>query len=573
MKSRTCLGLALILVMVAPPGLANLDREQIEDLVAAFETAPPENFESFLERLSGSPLADPQILTAIDSYQQQSMAEDGRAQTMYRLLGLYTRLRYGAEAQATLAQLVAIPTFRQDGVPQHENPAFLQFATELELLATRFGLQFRNVDNRVYEVTLPGADPALVAFHAHADVVPANPDLWVLDDGTQLDPFQVTPIGDRLYGRGTEDDKNGIVVSLYAMRVIKEENLALSRTLRLLVDTTEETSGDAMPYYFESNPVPGYNIALDGGYPVIIAEKGFGTVMATFPVRDTAGEGASIQHVSGGQATNQIPAASEANLTSDRPQQLVAAIQELAPRFIADNGGDFGIAAAVEEAGVTLLVEGVSAHSSEPWTGVNPVAPMLKFLALMHARGLVGSNHYTDAAYYASDNWGIDYLGSALGIGYQDDFMGPFTAMPTLIAENGQRLQLAVNLRLPVGREPATLLQQIDARLGVWASAAGVAVNLELSAAEPMYRNPEGAWVNALLDVATQTLALPREFGSSPGATSIHDLPNGVQFGLALPTEKYTGHTANEFKNRGQFLLDLQIITEAMARLGTMGEL
>ena len=76
--------------------------------------------------------------------------------------------------------------------------------------------------------------------------------------------------------------------------------------------------------------------------------------------------------------------------------------------------------------------------------------------------------------------------------------------------------------------------------------------------------------VNALLDIAVENLDIPREFGSSAGGTSIHDLPNGVQFGLALATEKYTGHNANEFKTVEQFLLDLQIATEMFAKLGTM---
>jgi acetylornithine deacetylase/succinyl-diaminopimelate desuccinylase-like protein len=90
---------------------------------------------------------------------------------------------------------------------------------------------------------------------------------------------------------------------------------------------------------------------------------------------------------------------------------------------------------------------------------------------------------------------------------------------------------------------------------------------------EPMYRNPKGQWVNALLDVATENLSMPREFGSSSGGTSVHNLPNGVQFGLAMPNQKYTGHNANEFKRVDQFLLDLQIITEMIARIGQMPDL
>ena len=160
-----------------------------------------------------------------------------------------------------------------------------------------------------------------------ADVVPVTPENWVLEDGTRLDPFKVTLIGDRMYGRGTEDDKNGIVVALYAMKIIKEEQLPLARNFKLLVDTTEETSGDAIPYYFERNPTPNYNLALDGGYPVVIAEKGYGTVMAGFANRKAEGQGAEITSMTGGLATNQIPSTSVATLVTDKPAEVAASLQ------------------------------------------------------------------------------------------------------------------------------------------------------------------------------------------------------------------------------------------------------
>lgn len=112
----------------------------------------------------------------------------------------------------------------------------------------------------MYEISL-GSGKEVVGIHAHADVVPVNPDNWKLADGTRLDPFKVTLVGDRMYGRGTEDDKNGIVVAMYALKVAKDENLPLARQFKLLIDTTEETSGDAIPYYFERNPTPDYNLA------------------------------------------------------------------------------------------------------------------------------------------------------------------------------------------------------------------------------------------------------------------------------------------------------------------------
>jgi len=220
-----------------------------------------------------------------------------------------------------------------------------------------------------------------------------------------------------------------------------------------------------------------------------------------------------------------------------------------------------------------LSVLGLSAHSSEPQSGINPVSRMLGFLSFLSDEGVFQSNHITDAAKYASANWGLSYLGEVLDIAYADDFMGPLTTSLTFIGLDDENLRLAVNLRMPVGREPESLIAEISEKLDSWIEESNIEVSFSFSAGAPMYRNPEGAWVNALLDIATENLDMPREFGSSAGGTSIHDLPNGVQFGLAMPNLKYTGHNANEFKTVDQFLIDLQIVTETFARIGSMEEL
>ena len=56
---------------------------------------------------------------------------------------------------------------------------------------------------------------------------------------------RLTRVGDYLYGRGTIDDKGSIAAVLYAMKAVKESGLPLDRTIRLMIETTEETGGDA----------------------------------------------------------------------------------------------------------------------------------------------------------------------------------------------------------------------------------------------------------------------------------------------------------------------------------------
>ncbi|RON23038.1 dipeptidase [Pseudomonas brassicacearum] len=552
----------------------NITPQQSATILKNFSDASAMDFRQFLAGVAKSDLAKTADLgPAISAFQDNKTLTPEQQNEIHRLLGLYARVKYGAAATETLRELVAIPTFQVEGVAQHDNPEFIKIADKIKNLAQSFNLNFRNIDNRVYEISLEGSGDEVVGIHAHADVVPVTPENWVLKDGTRLDPFKVTLIGDRMYGRGTEDDKNGIVVALYAMKVIKEEKLPLARNFKLLVDTTEETTGDAIPYYFEHNPTPNYNLALDGGYPVVIAEKGYGTVMASFARRNGEGQGAEITSMTGGLATNQIPSASVATLVTDKPAELAASLQKAGSEYAKRNGGNFEVTAKVVDKDVKLTVTGVSAHSSEPESGVNPVARMLDFINSLDGKIALKHNHITDAARYAADNWGLDYLGGKLGVGFADDFMGPLTTSLTFVGMDDKTFKLAVNLRVPKGKSPEALKAEIAEKIGAWSKKSHVAATFDYSIAEPMYRNPEGEWVKALLAVASENLGMENKYGTSAGATSVHELPNGVQFGLARPEVKYTGHTDNEFKTVDQFLLDLQIVTEMMGRIGQLPKL
>ncbi|MCE0460560.1 dipeptidase [Pseudomonas uvaldensis] len=562
------------LTSITTPAFANITAQQNATLVKSFADTSVTDFRQFLGRVAKSDVAKSAKLgPAIDAFLDNKPLSAEQQNEIHRLLGLYARVKYGAAATETLRELVAIPTFRKDGVAQHENPEFLKIADKIKGLAQSFNLNFRNVDNRVYEISLEGSGSEVVGIHAHADVVPVTPENWVLKDGTRLDPFKVTLVGDRMYGRGTEDDKNGIVVALYAMKIIKEEKLPLARNFKLLVDTTEETSGDAIPYYFERNPTPDYNLALDGGYPVVIAEKGYGTVMANFARRTAQGKGAEITGLTGGLATNQIPSTSVATFAGDKPAELAAELLKAGTDYAKRNGGNFEVASKVIGKDVQLTFTGVSAHSSEPESGVNPVARMLDFINGLDGKVALKHNHITDAARYAAENWGLDYLGNTLGIGFSDTFMGPLTASLTYVGMDDKVFKLAVNLRVPVGKPTEKLKAEIADKLAAWSKKSHVTVAFDYSIDEPMYRNPEGEWVKALLAVATENLGMEHKFGTSAGATSVHDLPNGVQFGLAMPDVKYTGHNDNEFKTVEQFMLDLQIVTEMMGRVGQLPKL
>jgi len=83
---------------------------------------------------------------------------------------------------------------------------------------------------------LPGHRPEKLWVLSHTDVVPpGDPSLW------DSDPFTLRVDGDRLYGRGTEDDHHGIVMSLLAVKAFLDLKITPERTVALALVADEET--------------------------------------------------------------------------------------------------------------------------------------------------------------------------------------------------------------------------------------------------------------------------------------------------------------------------------------------
>ena len=61
----------------------------------------------------------------------------------------------------------------------------------------------------------------------------------------------MTQIGDRVYGRGTTDDKGPVIASLYAMKLIKDSGRPMNKRVRMIFGCNEETGSLCMKHYRE----------------------------------------------------------------------------------------------------------------------------------------------------------------------------------------------------------------------------------------------------------------------------------------------------------------------------------
>jgi succinyl-diaminopimelate desuccinylase len=200
------------------------------------------------------------------------------------------KLKKAIDAKRDLAialqrDLTAIPALG----PQNDGTGEKDKAHKLVEWLPRFGLPepqgYPSPDPRVpagkrpnLVVTIPGtAKEKTFWIMSHLDIVPPGERrLW------SSDPYTLVVDGDRITGRGVEDNQQGLVASVIAAAALRELGLEPARTVRLLFVADEETGSEhgvqhvlkAAPQLFTASDcalVPDHGAA--DGSEIEIAEK------------------------------------------------------------------------------------------------------------------------------------------------------------------------------------------------------------------------------------------------------------------------------------------------------------
>ncbi|MCH7493623.1 M20 family metallo-hydrolase [bacterium] len=153
------------------------------------------------------------------------------------------------------SRLCAVPAIGPLNGGEGEAAKFAVLETILGELGFPPGLRVDAPDPRVaggvrpnLAVRLPGRRPALWIL-SHVDVVPPGDEsLW------RTPPWEATRDGDRLYGRGTEDNQQGLVSSILAAKAAADHG-GPGREVGLLFVSDEETgSGLGLAHVLEAAP-------------------------------------------------------------------------------------------------------------------------------------------------------------------------------------------------------------------------------------------------------------------------------------------------------------------------------
>ncbi|MBS0521881.1 MAG: M20 family metallopeptidase [Proteobacteria bacterium] len=158
------------------------------------------------------------------------------------------------EFLADLQRRVAIPTTSQE---KDSLPALRQYvAGEMTESLRKLGYECTVLPNPRQEygpflIARRIEDPArpTVLTYGHGDVVRGQDDQW----RQGLSPWKIVIEGDRMYGRGTADNKGQHTINIAALACVLEERGSLGFNSTILIETGEETGSPGLGDFCKAN--------------------------------------------------------------------------------------------------------------------------------------------------------------------------------------------------------------------------------------------------------------------------------------------------------------------------------
>ncbi|HEO3759927.1 TPA: dipeptidase PepV [Streptococcus agalactiae] len=447
-----------------------------------------------------------------------------------------------------LINLLRINSERDDSQADAEHPfgpgpvKALEFFLEM---AERDGYETKNVDNYAGHFTFGQGEEELGIF-GHLDVVPAG-------SGWDTDPYEPVIKDNRLYARGSSDDKGPTMACYYALKIIKELGLPTSKKVRFVVGTDEESGWGDMDYYFEhvGLPKPDFGFSPDAEFPIINGEKGNITEYLHFSGEN---KGAVRLHsFSGGLRENMVPESATARFTSHLDQTTLGA-------SLADFASKHNLKAelSVEDEQYIATVYGKSAHGSTPQEGVNGATYLALYLSQFDFEG--PARAFLDVTANIIHE---DFSGEKLGVAYEDDCMGPLSMNAGVFQfdETNDDNTIVLNFRYPQGTDAKTIQTKLEKLNGV------EKVTLSDHEHTPHYVPMDDELVSTLLAVYEKQTGLKGHEQVIGGGTFGRLLERGVAYGAMFPGDENTMHQANEYMPLENIFRSAAIYAEAIYEL------
>jgi succinyl-diaminopimelate desuccinylase len=447
---------------------------------------------------------------------------------------------YKDEILEDVVRVVRIPSVREaalDGMPFGKGPAkALGYCLNL---AKSMGLKVKNVDGYAGHIEY-GEGEGLIGILAHCDVVPAG-------EGWTRPPFGGEVENDRIYGRGTMDDKGPAIAAIYCLKALSDLKIVPKRRIRVIIGASEECGMEDMEYYFAHEEMPDLAFSPDSEYPICNREKGI--LHIGF---ECAHDAKQILDFMSGNAANIVPVTAEATINKQDGkafEDAAAALENDKWKYTVMDGKN----------GAALRCYGKSAHASVPEDGANAAAGLVKLLAHVYKK---------DAGAlitFISEAIGLDYDGEKMGVACKDEPSGSLTLNLGVMNMDKNQDTAIIDIRYPVTFDGKSIYEKAAKKAALY----GVSANL-ISDSAPLYVKEDSDLIAKLKHAYEIATGEEANLYSTGGGTYARVLKNrGVAFGAGTkPLAYYNIHGADEFLEIDDFMKHCEICLQAIYEIG-----
>lgn len=437
----------------------------------------------------------------------------------------------------TLCELIKFPSVSDEsGTSQYpfgeECNNVLNYVLEL---GNSMGFKTKNIDAYCGYIEF-GEGEELVGIIGHLDVVPAN-----IEDGWTTPPFTPSIRDNKLFGRGSIDDKGPVVSALYAMKAIKD-SLSVSKRVRLILGLNEEKSWKCINYYKSHEEHPTIGFSPDANFPGIYAEKGVMSVQLKnkFEIKDYT----ILEINCKNNAINVVPKYCSIKLKKN---------------YTANSNLKETENIKLTESDDTLFIEafGISAHSAHPELGKNSIKILVEYL--------INNFEFTDSYLKTLYEIGLFDIESPRFMSNTklEDESGILTSNVAILEYINNELIIYINLRIPV----SIALDEIFFKYTNLKSTFSNLDVQKLGIQEPLFVEKDNYLVKTLVDIfnkKTNSSSLPIAIG---GGTYARAFPNCISYGATMPGDKDMCHQVDEFIEIDKLILSTKIYADAIYEL------
>ena len=432
----------------------------------------------------------------------------------------------------SICDLIEIPSISEENsnsnFPFGEN---CNKALEYTLnLGKELGFKTKNIDGYCGYIEF-GEGTELVGIIGHLDVVPAN-----IEDGWTNDPFKPTIRDNKIFGRGTIDDKGPVIASLYAMKAVAD-TCSVSKRVRLILGLNEEKSWKCINYYKEHEEAPSIGFSPDANFPAIYAEKGILSISISKPFSPKEFEILDLN--CNNNALNVVPKYCSITLKckSSKKWQKAENIEIIS----------------LEENTYKIVSTGVAAHAAHPELGKNAITNLLKYIIESFNSNSDESIEYLQKLSHLGvfEIESPEFL-SRKDIAYATEFheesciqdeSGSLTSnIGNIKFENGN-LDIGINLRVPVHTALDDIILQYKKLVQFYEN---IRITV-LSKQDPICVSKDSKLVKTLVNIYNEETGNNLEAVAIGGGTYARAFPNFISYGANMPGDTDMCHQVDEF--------------------------